>query len=103
MSLVSSFHQLINELKSDIECAKEWLLPEREIKSSEIKNCIDELDDIVKALNSISAEPKPDWIDKKRLLLCSLTNMIENECDMHFKTVTVPVDILKTIRSVLSE
>ena len=42
----------MKELISNIQCARDWLLPGRKVKQIEIDNCIKELNGIVKALAS---------------------------------------------------
>lgn len=78
MSLISSFHQLVNELKSDIECAREWLLPDREVKPIEIKNCVNELDNIIKSLNSISKPEVSEELEFKERTLDGLSEWAYN-------------------------
>jgi hypothetical protein len=42
----------VDGLINDIDCAKEWLLPGRIVTQIEIDNCIQELDDIIKTIQS---------------------------------------------------
>jgi len=41
----------LQEIRDDISCAKDWLLPGREVKDIEIQNCINELNELTKKID----------------------------------------------------
>lgn len=48
----------LSKVADDIECARDWLLPGREVKQIEIDKCIQELHDIIVQLRKLAAQDK---------------------------------------------